>query len=134
MTWTWILIVLTWGVFSAQLLARAWISWLGIPIYLAGLALGRGSRSRNRTQVAACVAQLVVFAVLLGVGDIVVRSILHLGQTRVQQVVYWSSAGVTFLVSLWRGRHHVRRIWSEAMAETEVSESQERPSDDRAGG
>ncbi|HXK12540.1 MAG TPA: hypothetical protein VMT70_23090 [Vicinamibacteria bacterium] len=123
--------MLIWGVFSAQLLARAWIAWLGVPIYLAGLAFGRGSRSHNR-RIAACVAQLVVFAVLLGIGDILVRSILHLGHTGAQQVVYWSSAGVAFVVSVWRGRHLVTRMWREAMAETEVSESRERPSDGRA--
>jgi len=53
MRW-WTVALPIWGVLSAQLLTQAWISWLGIPIYLAGLALGRGSRHRSGTQLAAC--------------------------------------------------------------------------------
>jgi len=121
MRW-WVVALPIWGVLSAQLLAQAWTSWLGIPIYLAGLALGRGSRDRNGTQLAACVAQLVVFAVMLAVGDILVRTILHLGHSRIEQLVYWSIAIAAFLVFMVRGRHQVKQMWLVAMAERDAPE------------
>jgi len=55
MRW-WAVALPIWGVFSAQFLARAWTSWLGIPIHLAGLALARGSRQRTSWSGVSCIS------------------------------------------------------------------------------
>jgi len=117
MKWWAILVLPGWGLFSAQLLAQAWFSWLGVLIYLAGIIAGPGSRKQNGTQLAACVAKLVVFAVLLGVGDIIIRGVLNLGNSMLERLAYWTVAGVAFVVFMVRGRHQIKEMWSRAMVE-----------------
>jgi len=122
MRWWAILLVLpAWGLYSAQLLAQAWFSWLGALIHLAGIIVGRGTRKQNGTQLASHVARLVVFAVLLAVGDIIIRGALDLGHSTLERVAYWAVAGVAFSVFMFRGRHQIKEMWSRAMAEARPS-------------
>lgn len=112
MKWIGLLIVSpAWGLVSTQLFLQAWLSLLNCVIAFWGFIIGNVDRKLNVMTIGVSLASLILFGVLLRLGNWLLADKLGFGATNSENNVYWFFCIVTAIFCFIELPSKVRKQW-----------------------
>lgn len=115
MEWLGILLISPlWGYFSTRCFIQAWLGIAQFFIHLVGFVKGVVPRKDNVLYMGVSISIIVLFSFLLLGGFWLLTDVLPFGQTRTENLVYWVSAGISFLFFMQQIPTKIRGFWRYA--------------------
>lgn len=115
MEWLGILLISpVWGYLSTRCFIQAWVGVALFFIHLVGFFKGAVPRNDNALYMSVAIFTVVLFSLLLLGGFWLLTVVLPFGQTQIERVVYWVSAGISFLFFLKQVPSKIRGSWRYA--------------------
>lgn len=112
MKWIGLLIVApVWGIFSTQLFLQAWLGVLNCIIAFWGIVIGKVERKDNAMAIGVNLLSVVLFGVLLRLGDWLLADKLGFGASNMENNVYWFFAIVTAIFCIMELPLKVKKQW-----------------------
>lgn len=112
-----------WGILSTQLFLQSWLAFINAIIISIGIIRGKVSRKNNLLGLGVATLQMILFFVLLILGDYLLTKAFSFGYTRIENIIYWIFAVITCLYMIPQMPSKIKKAWRFANVAVALEEN-----------